>query len=364
MEQALRESQERLSAILGSVKDVVYSLPMDGNADKYYYSPAVIQVTGLRPDQLYANPHLWYDAVHPDDRVLLEKRDQAVAAEFAAEAEYRIRHVNGKLSWLYDRAVLVHDAAGMPTRIDGIATDITEQKHLRQTVIQAEKLAALGELIAGVAHEVNNPLAIISGHAQILEMTQTGIVKEDAQTILKMANRASEIVRNLLAFARKQDGQRQMGALNDVVRAALELAEYRLVRHGVNLTVELQERLPPIVMNATEMQQVLINLLTNADQALRNLAPEARRVTVRTFTVVENDQTFVIMEVADQGPGIPDDVKHRIFDPFFTTKGVGEGTGLGLSICHGIVVAHGGSIRVTSGSDSGTTIMVKLPAGV
>ncbi|MDR3707262.1 MAG: PAS domain S-box protein [Capsulimonadaceae bacterium] len=362
MEKALCDSEERLNNILSSLNDIVYSMSLTGAGEILYVSPVFRKVTGLTPDEVYSQHLGWQDLVLPEDHPIVLKAMATALEEGKSEAQFRIRHKDGSIRWIYDRAVLATDTRGNPQSIDGIASDITEPKRLREKIVQAEKLAALGELVAGVAHEINNPLAMISGHAQMIQQLGDDDVKEDADAIVRMTKRASEIVRNLLRFARRQDSERQQGSLNAAIEAAIELGRYRLDRHGVALDVNLSPNLPKIVFNATEIEQVILNVFTNADYALQSVPTGERRIGVRSFKSESSGRKIAVIEIADSGGGIPDDVLPRVFDPFFTTKDIGEGTGLGLSICHGIVQAHGGTIRATSRVAAGTTITIELPA--
>jgi two-component system NtrC family sensor kinase len=241
-----------------------------------------------------------------------------------------------------------------------IATDVTERKDLHAQVIQAEKLAALGELIAGVAHEINNPLAAIIGNAELLEMHTDEQVREDAATIVSMGQRATRIVRSLLTFARGTGGERRLEALNTLVQGTMEMATYKLRKSNVALELCLDQHAPEVLVNANEIQQVILNLINNAEHALRGKAGE-RRLIISTAGPKKGIGRYACLSVEDNGHGIPEDVIGSIFDPFFTTKGVGEGTGLGLSICHGIAEAHGGKLAVKSTVGQGTTFTLMIP---
>lgn len=241
-----------------------------------------------------------------------------------------------------------------------IATDITERKSLHSQVVQAEKLAALGELVAGVAHEINNPLTAIIGNAELLEMHPDEQVREDAKTIVGMGQRAVRIVRSLLTFSRGTGGERRMESLNALVHGTLEMATYKLRKTNVALELRLDEELPTVLVNANEIQQVILNLINNAEHALRK-NPGERKLTITTSLEGPNGERYAALRVEDNGHGIPDDVVGSIFDPFFTTKGVGEGTGLGLSICHGIAEAHGGKLSVQSSEGAGAAFTLLIP---
>jgi PAS domain S-box-containing protein len=241
-----------------------------------------------------------------------------------------------------------------------IATDITERKDLHAQVIQAEKLAALGELIAGVAHEINNPLAAIIGNAELLEMHKDEQVRGDASTIVAMGQRATRIVRSLLTFARGNGGDRRLESLNALIQSTIEMATYKLRKGNVALELRLGEKLPEVLVNANEIQQVILNLINNAEHALRGNAGQ-RKLVISTACEERDGGRHATLSVEDNGHGIPDEVIGSIFDPFFTTKGVGEGTGLGLSICHGIAEAHGGKLLVKSTVGVGTIFTLQVP---
>lgn len=244
-----------------------------------------------------------------------------------------------------------------------IATDITERKSLHSQVVQAEKLAALGELVAGVAHEINNPLTAIIGNAELLQMHPDEQVREDAETIVSMGQRATRIVRSLLTFARGTGGERRHESLNALIHGTIEMATYKLRKTNVTLTLCLDEKLPAVQVNANEIQQVILNLINNAEHAVRGNEGE-RMLTITTEPLMQEDRQYVRLSVADNGYGIPEEVVGSIFDPFFTTKKVGEGTGLGLSICHGIAEAHGGKLAVQSTVGNGAVFTLTLPVEV
>ena len=240
------------------------------------------------------------------------------------------------------------------------------QTRLRQSqaaLVHSERLASMGQMAAGIAHEINNPLAAVKGYAQLLLMQRERLEPATAETlerILSSSERISRIVRGLLDFARRKEERAGADVLqprdaNQIVREALVLTEHTLSRfRGVEVATALAERLPPVLADSTEIQQVVINLLTNAADAM------GEGGTIRLATRAAGSD--VEIAVADTGPGIPDEVRARIFDPFFTTKEPGQGTGLGLAICHGIVERHRGKITVESREGEGTEFRVLLPA--
>ena len=239
-----------------------------------------------------------------------------------------------------------------------VMTDITDSAMLQAKLLNAEKLVALGQLVSGVAHEVNNPLTAILGFADLLmenrELPDTA--RKDLRVILQEAQRTKQIVQNLLSFARQMPPQRKPVPVNLILRRTVQLRGYDLHSHGVEVVERFDEHLPPVVGDAQQLQQVFLNIVNNAYDAVRETGRPGRIeiMTARTGSLVE-------ISFRDNGPGIahPD----RIFDPFFTTKDVGKGTGLGLSICYGIVREHGGEILCHNNVDGGgATFVVKLPA--
>jgi PAS domain S-box-containing protein len=244
------------------------------------------------------------------------------------------------------------------TKVLALARDITGQRRTQAQLQQAEKLAAMGQLVSGVAHEINNPAAIISGFAQTLLLDD--LPPEQRETVQMMydeATRIGRITSNLLAFARAGGKERTLVDLNDIVRRTFALRSYHLTTLNIAVALDLDPSDPTAWANGAEMQQMLLNFLINAEQALAAVAAR-RAITVRTTAVDEH----VRLQVADTGPGVPRDIQGKIFDPFFTTKPEGMGTGLGLSICYGIVHDHGGRIWVESEPERGGAVFtVELP---
>jgi two-component system NtrC family sensor kinase len=247
---------------------------------------------------------------------------------------------------------------GRVTGCLGIVRDMTEERMLAEQLLQREKLAAVGQLVSGVAHELNNPLAGIMAFSQLmLAMSGATPDQQDALvTIHKEAKRAAKIVSNLLIFARQRHPERTDADLNQVMQDTVELRRYALRTHQIDVDLELDPDLPLTWADAFQLQQVILNLLTNAEQALKNHEGD-KRITMRTHRQGE----LIVASVADNGPGIPPDALDQIFNPFFTTKAVGEGTGLGLSISDAIIREHGGQMRVSSRPGQGAVFTVELP---
>jgi signal transduction histidine kinase len=236
-----------------------------------------------------------------------------------------------------------------------IFDDVTDRAELEQRLVQADKLSSIGLLAAGVAHEVNTPLAVISNYAQMLARQ----VAEDQQKsvlldkIAKQTIRASEIVNSLLNFSRTSSTSFGDVDLNRVVQETISLLEHQLKKVGVRVGMELDPKLPPVNGNAGKLQQVFLNLFLNARDAMEG----GGTLEIRTWAA----ESGARVEVADSGPGIPPEFIHRIYDPFFTTKGSRKGTGLGLSVTYGIIQEHGGSIEVSNRRDGGACFQLELP---
>jgi signal transduction histidine kinase len=302
--------------------------------------------------------------VDPQARVAFIER---LASE-GAVTDYllRLRRVDNSPVWVEVTAHADPPTGEGSIRIDALVRDVSERKKLEdQTrdlyhqLLQAEKLAALGQTISGVAHELNNPLATILTWAERLsarpvdDKTRRGL-----ETILSESERAAKIVRNLLTFARKRQSTRTMVDLNHVVRETLTLRSYEQRITNITIVDALASGLPQVFADAHQVQQVLLNLIINAEQAMLTANGRGTLV-VRSWHDVERES--VVLEINDDGPGIAEELQPKIFDPFFTTKEVGKGTGLGLTVAYAIVQEHGGRIRLASNAGSGASFFVEMP---
>ncbi len=244
-------------------------------------------------------------------------------------------------------------------------TDITERKRAeaalareRELSFQREKLAALGSLLAGVAHELNNPLSVVVARAVLLEEQGNLATQTAAAKIRSAAERCARIVRTFLAMARQQPPQRGPVAIEEVVAAALDIANYALRSANIDVQIDLADDLPPIDADADQLHQVLLNLLINAHHALQDVdGPRRVRITGRH----EHAAARLLLTVADNGPGIPEALRARVFEPYFTTKPTGVGTGVGLAVSLGIIETHGGTLTVEHASGAGAAFVITLP---
>ncbi|HTW25247.1 MAG TPA: ATP-binding protein [Candidatus Baltobacteraceae bacterium] len=263
----------------------------------------------------------------------------------------------------FSRPVL--DAQGHPLGWLELYTDVTGERQIQSKMLQTEKMAALGQLVSGIAHELNNPLTAIMGYAQLLlgRGLEAGPLSETTK-VYQEAERARRIVKNLLYFARETAPERTRVDVNEIVERTLALRSYELKMENIMITCELAPALPQTIADPYQLQQVVLNLLINAEQALLEGRGQGR-VLIRTSHVIEGtgsrSSDRIVLEVSDDGPGVPPDIASRIFDPFFTTKQPGFGTGLGLSIVYGIVHQHNGEVAFENQPGGGARFTVELP---
>jgi two-component system NtrC family sensor kinase len=278
----------------------------------------------------------------------------------------RLRRADRSTVWV-ELTALARTAAANAVRIEGLIRDVSarmkredETRDLHNQLLQAEKMAALGQTISGVAHELNNPLATILSWAERLadRPASERSIRGGLETIRSEAERAARIVRNLLTFARKRQTTRLMVDVNQVVRETLALRAYDQRLTNISIIDALAAGLPLVFADSHQLQQVLLNLILNAEQAVLS-ASDRGALVVRTWHSAEREA--VVLEINDDGPGVPEELQPKIFDPFFTTKEAGKGTGLGLTVAYAIVQEHGGRIRLESRPSVGASFFVELP---
>lgn len=363
---ALRESEERFRQLAETISEVFW-ISDPTKTRMLYVSPAYAVIWGRSPEELYADPEKWLDAIHPDDLALVHS---ALPGQERGEYDiaYRIVRPDGSLRWIRDRAFPVQDASGAVYRIVGIAEDVTSQRTNEAQLLRAQRMESIGTLAGGIAHDLNNVLTPILMSIELLRLDLPAAERsETLASIEGSAQKGAAMVRQLLSFARGVEGRRE------VVRVERILSDIeRIVRDTFMKTIRVQctveEGVPPVLGDPTQLHQVLLNLCVNARDAMPSggsIALSASRRVVGAAQVFGHDGvapgTFVALEVRDTGEGIPGDVLDRIFEPFFTTKDVGLGTGLGLSTSMAIVRSFGGFIEVRSVVGEGSTFVVYMP---
>ena len=253
--------------------------------------------------------------------------------------------------------VALTDGAGRVLNFVTAERDTTHETQIRDQLIHNERLAAVGQLVAGVAHELNNPLQSIVGFSDILMMSERRPdVRNDLEQVQASARRAANIVRNLLAFVRRSSAERAKADLNDIVQSTVALRRYELVTTGIVLEEQYADDLPSVLVSREEIQQIILNLILNAEQAMRREHPQGR-LSIRTVRIGTSE---VAVEIQDDGPGVPPALSGKIFEPFFSTKDVGQGTGLGLSLALGIAQAHDGHLVLVP-TATGACFRLTLP---
>ncbi|MCH7737151.1 MAG: PAS domain-containing protein [Chloroflexi bacterium] len=355
-EEQLKESEGRFRQMAENMRGAFWLLDISEKR-MLYVSPNAEDIWGYSAEQFYDDYFGWIALVHPEDRdrVISEIERQRVTGEI--DTEFRVVRSDGAVRWLSARGFPVKDEEGRLYRLAGIAEDITEQKSTMQRMIESSHLASIGQLSAGVAHEINNPLAsIILYSEQLLGEDLPDSYRHGLEVISEQGKRAAKIVNNLLAFARKSDADMTESDLSDLVIRVLEIKAQEFKINNIHTVVNIEPDLPLVTMDTHLMTQVVLNIINNAEQACA-AANRGGMLTVTGSTVAEN----VRISVSDDGPGIPADRLAKIFEPFFTTKDVGAGTGLGLSVSHGILSQHGGRIWAESTPGQGATFHIEVP---
>ena len=361
-EEALQEHYQLMQAVFEGTSDVIYVKDREGryvminSAGARVFGKSPAEVIGKKDLELVSSEAACL-SMERDSQVLISGETETYEGAIAALGERRT-HLGTKAPW--------RDHQGNIIGIIGIARDITERKeseaqlqHQRDALYQSEKLATMGQLLAGVAHELNNPLSVVMGQAALLQQSiRSRRQAERAAKIVQAAERCARIVNNFLALARQRPPERHPVQLNTVVQEAVELLAYPLRVDSVEVVFALADEMPVLRADPHQLHQVVVNLVANAHQALREIGG-VRRLTLATGVEARGERVW--LEVRDTGPGIAVELETRIFEPFFTTKPPGVGTGLGLSLCQGIVEGHGGRISVVQGAEPGAVFRVELP---
>jgi PAS domain S-box-containing protein len=412
-EQATLESEQRYKHLLASVTDYVYSVTVeDGRAVSTFHGPGCEAVTGYSSDEFEQDQQLWYRMIREEDRpAVLEQAERILKGQETPPLEHRIIHKDGSVRWIRNTTVPRKDAQGRLVAYDGLVYDITERKQaeerltrahaelaaneealkrtleelraanqeLKETqlqLIQAARLESVGALAAGVAHEVKNPLqTILMGLDYLVpncpaENENIAMVLSDMR---EAVTRANTIIRGLLQLSAQTDFEMKRDDLNASVRRALSLVKAQVIASKVSVVRKLDAHLPPVKMDRGKIEQVFINLLINALQAMSpggvltvttraGQFGENLKVNETAFRQFSRGEQVVLAEVQDTGTGIAAVNLPKIFDPFFTTKPVGVGTGLGLSVVKKIVDFHGGGVDIQNAAPGGVVVTLVLRA--
>lgn len=365
---ALRESEERLKLATAAAHMGVWDWNLQYNI--LVWDDKVFEIYGVAPDAAADTKMLWEQAIHTEDRVeVIEKLDAALKTADFYEAAYRIVRPDATVRSIKSTAAILRDD-GIAVRIIGVDIDVTERLAMEQQISQAQKMEAIGRLAGGVAHDFNNKLTVILGYAELMQMLDCAVAVRCDQylnEIIKAAHHSQEITRKLLAFSRSEAMESCRLNLNYLL-SEIERTLGRLIGEQIEISMEKAEDLWFVKMNPTEYDQIIMNLVVNARDAMAS----GGRILIRTGNVtVAAGQApayfnappgdYVLTTVTDTGTGIGKEIIERIFDPFFTTKAPGKGTGLGLSTVYGIVSKCRGFILVDSEPDKGATFKVYLP---
>jgi PAS domain S-box-containing protein len=358
---ALAKSEEKYRSLVESAEDLIFTVDREGRFQSLntftakFFGGAPEAFVGRHLSSAFPEPSAAHQAnliaqVHLSGKSMREEFELPMGERSA---------------WISANFMPVKTETGGVGAILCIARDITETKNLQRQLVNAEKLASLGTLAAGVAHEINNPLGVILGFCELLlRKAEKGTQQyEDLTTIERQGLLCKETVENLLSFARAEKQRREYSDLNAGIEEIAKIVRHLLEKNGITLALALEGNLPPAKGDARQLQQVFLNLITNAMAAMAN----GGTLTIRSF--LERSTRRAVAQFQDSGTGIPPDQIDHIFEPFFTTKPEGQGTGLGLFVSYGIITSYGGTIECAStpatalGKQSGTTFTVKLPTG-
>jgi len=364
MEEALRKSEERFRTVLDEMEDSYFELDIAGNFT--FVNDALCRTMGYSREEILGKNYRMLTA--EDDWEKLFKFFNQVYRERRPQKGIIFKTIrkDGSTGVGELVALPMRDEKGEVIGFRGVGRDISERikaeeerKELERRAHLAARLASVGEMASGIAHEINNPLTGVIGYAQLLLARKD--LPEDIRPALEVINdsaqRVASIIRRLLTFARQYKPERRQVLINEVVEAALRLRTYHLQTSNIKVTTQFARDLPVTIADAGQLQQVFLNIIMNAEAAMKQI-PRQGRLLVKTELV---DSDIIRISFKDNGPGIAPEHLERIFEPFFTTSEVGEGTGLGLSVCHGIITEHKGRIWAESQPGKGATFFIDLP---
>ena len=360
-EAALRVSEESYRAIFNAAEDAIFvhEIPSGRFVD---VNPRGSSAYGYTREELLAIDVVTLSSGEHTQEEVMKNIARAIAGE-QVRVEWHCRNKDGSLRW--EEVLLKRVVIGGHDRVLAMTRDITDRKEAaealarqREALYQREKLAALGSLLAGVAHELNNPLAVVVARAVLLEEADHPATRAAAAKIRAAAERCARIVRTFLAMARQRPPERGPIVVNDLITAALDVLGYGLRTSDIEVALALDPGLPSISADADQIHQVFMNLLVNAQQALQDRPPPRR---IQIASQLDPGGNAIRVVVADNGPGISEALRARVFEPYFTTKPLGVGIGVGLSVSLGIIEAHGGTLALEHPREGGTAFTIVLP---
>ena len=364
IESELEESQKALEALLGNLPGMAYRCRYERQRSMEFVSEGCFDLTERHSRDLLAENSSYAELVHPEDRDWIwDEIESSVARRRPFQLIYRIVCPSGATRWVWEQGRGTVKQAGTIETLEGFIADITERHSMQEQTRHQEKMAALGLLAAGVAHEVGNPLASISGVTQtLLRRSDEPKVIEKLELIKAHVQRISHIVREMQNFGRPPILDWRPCALNEILTKAVEMIRFDKRAADVEIDLEMTPDLPSTYAIEDQLLQVFLNVLLNALDALNSLGDsKSRRLSIVSRTSESPSGPAIVVEFDDAGVGIPKEAVGRVFDPFFTTKEVGYGTGLGLAVCYRIVEEHRGHIGINSETTNGTRVRITLP---
>jgi PAS domain S-box-containing protein len=356
-EKELQEAQRTITSLLTNLPGMVYRSENNPERTMQFLSPSCQALTGYRLEDFVETRTVHYgqDVIHQDDQERVWQEVQVALADHRPfQLSYRLRTADGTVKWIWEQGCGVYSPTGDMVGIEGYVLDVSQQRALEDRLRKMERVAELGTLASGMAHEIGTPMNVILGRAELLmrkakdESTRRGL-----ETIVTQVERITKIMNQLLSFARKRPSERHGVDLVVAVGNVLDMLLEKFNKYHIQVVKDYAPDLPLVLADLDHISQVLLNLMLNACQSM----PEGGTLTI----MLRSKGNMVEFSLQDTGTGIPKDQIFKIFDPFFTTKAVGEGTGLGLTVVHGIIQEHNGTIRVSSVPGQGTTFTVALP---
>ncbi len=353
-QEQLRNSEKKYRRIFEGSKDTILVADCEGFIQDINQSG--LELFGCKDRSRLINERTLYD-LFTEKNHYAEFLKKMEGNGYVREYETQLKGVDGRVVDVLITANFRRDEDNRICGYEAIIKDITEWKRVQEQLKEADRLTSIGQLAAGLAHEINNPLGIIMGYTGILlkEVGEDSPIRPDLEVINRNTEACKRIVEDLLKFSRRTETRPEPHDINSLIEECLELFSYRFDEKGIGVERRYDEGMPEIMVDAEKMRQVLINILMNAYQAVDAGG------SIAVETAVEKEDGRVVVSISDNGCGIPEEIKGRVFEPFFTTKEPGEGTGLGLSVSYGIVKEHGGEITVESTEGRGSTFSIHLP---